>query len=157
MGKYCSRECYNNRPLKRITKTCRNCGKTFKVPPSRAKRKYCSVTCRLKHHQYTFKCKQCGKEKTVGVSQKKYGGAKFCSKSCSTKYHTKTTHNALREKRKNPEYEKKYREAMKKAGEKISATIKQKRKNPIYRIKYTIQRKKALKKARKKNPKHQRK
>ena len=153
--KYCTRECYRNRPLKRISIKCTACGKAYKVPPSRNKQKYCSVECRIKHHQHTFKCKQCSKEKTIGMAQKTHGGGKFCSKSCASKHYAKSVHKALQEKRKNPEYEKKYREAMKRAGQKISHTIKQKRKNPIYRIKYMRQRRKALKKARKKNPKHQ--
>lgn len=70
-----------------ITKTCRNCGTEFKVPPSRAKTAYtCSKTCKYALHPKTrsveVKCHQCGKITLTPASRAKRGNGKFCSKAC---------------------------------------------------------------------------
>lgn len=46
-AKYCSLACYRAAKDTRITLTCHNCKKEFRVSPSRKKRIYCSLRCRI--------------------------------------------------------------------------------------------------------------
>jgi len=74
-----------------ISKTCRNCGRQFKVPPSRAESAYtCSKECKYALHPKSNSaqctCKQCGKVWMAPVSRIKRGNGLFCSKPCRFKF-----------------------------------------------------------------------
>lgn len=70
-----------------ITKTCRNCGTEFKVPPCRAKTAYtCSKACKYamtpKTRSQLCKCETCGSEFHTPLSHYKRGEGRFCSRAC---------------------------------------------------------------------------
>lgn len=55
---------------------CEYCGKTYRVPPSRATSRFCSTTCHDDSRRYPAKfCKVCGK-------QISYKNGKYCSRAC---------------------------------------------------------------------------
>jgi len=91
-----------------ITKTCRNCGAEFKVPPCRAKSAYtCSKACKYALHPKSnsaqLACKQCGKVSLVPVSRIKRGNGIFCSKDCRfTHMASSPEHSARVKGEKNP-------------------------------------------------------
>lgn len=63
-----------------ITIPCQICKKSFNVPPSRKKRKYCSFACSDvgRHRQEQVTCTVCKKSFTSHLSKK----SKYCSKQC---------------------------------------------------------------------------
>jgi hypothetical protein len=65
-----------------IIKTCPQCGREFRRPPSQAKAKFCGAACWYAHHAAKEKvCQQCGKVFRRNGRTRGTGG-KFCSKAC---------------------------------------------------------------------------
>ena len=90
-GKYCSKECANQRSTK-IDKVCPVCKKVFAVFPSESRIKYCSIECyektlhgagnpNYKGKKVKVLCQQCGKELSVYPWRVKRG-VKYCSFEC---------------------------------------------------------------------------
>jgi hypothetical protein len=83
-AKYCDRTCADNaRKENRLEKPCalESCGKTFKVRPSRADQRFCSIRCGTASRALApIECPACEK-----VFKPKHGKTKFCSRACSDK------------------------------------------------------------------------
>ena len=63
--------------------TCVGCGKVGMASPSvAAKRKYCTMQCRLAHQKAHILCQVCGRERPVTPTQIKHG-SRFCSWECA--------------------------------------------------------------------------
>lgn len=83
-GNYCSHECYSKST--RVQVVCKECGESFELPKSLAKRRagFCSRHCAMTYYgkkksvergPSTWKCKDCG----APVSRKEYERCRACS------------------------------------------------------------------------------
>jgi len=73
--------------------TCEQCGKEFTVPPVEVRRgrRFCSPSCWYDHKRERVKstCKICGKEFETRQYEINRGKGKFCSRECSSIYHSR--------------------------------------------------------------------
>lgn len=74
----------HERTSKRILKTCLQCGRTFRVPPSLSGRKFCSNECYwASMRTLNARCLYCGKHFHRSPSELKRGGPNtYCSREC---------------------------------------------------------------------------
>ena len=87
------RKSWNEGNTSKITLICKECGKEFKVFPSKKNRQFCSIKCRGKYkrgknssrykERIVLICKQCNKEFKVKPHNK---NQLFCSQECDKKY-----------------------------------------------------------------------
>ena len=68
-----------------ITLVCIQCGKTFKVTPSRKNAKFCSKKCYFVNHNVILKCLTCGKKFEIIKGIYNRQKAKYCSRECYRK------------------------------------------------------------------------
>lgn len=112
-GKYCSKECFKQKPSTSVKLSCAHCGKEIIKKLSESKGiHYCSTKCK-NLHQRTLTgekskkwipkikriCETCGKEFFVLPNVVKKGNGKFCSKKCLTDFAVKAMESSKAEKR----------------------------------------------------------
>jgi G:T-mismatch repair DNA endonuclease (very short patch repair protein) len=69
-----------------VIRTCENCGKECKVPPTKERYfHYCSNACLSAARSSTIQCAQCGKP--VHVVNARKGRTRFCSKQCADTFY----------------------------------------------------------------------
>lgn len=93
-GKYCSRDCqFSVYKKKRVTITCKQCGKQIEAPPSVAKHKnYCSKKCRddFKRDYVKRFCRNCHKYFSLPRWEYEKGKGSFCCRKCFQEYKGET-------------------------------------------------------------------
>ena len=85
-ARFCSRACHNQYRLRKVTKSCANCGNPFIVKSCKENQVNCSIACKHEYSRAHRKCTQCHAEVSVMKSLATKSKVIFCDAGCRSAY-----------------------------------------------------------------------